>query len=70
MALNTTSTSCEKFALEVVVNDDFVDRTIEIIERVARTGVKRATSATARSFNLPVEEVIRIGETVRGKEAV
>ncbi len=58
-----------KVALEVVVNDDFVTRTIEIIERVARTG-EEGNIGDGKIFQLPVDEVIRIGETVRGKEAV
>ena len=58
-----------KVAIEVVVNDDFVDRTIETIERVARTG-EDGKIGDGKIFQLPVEEVIRIGETVRGKEAV
>lgn len=58
-----------KVAVEVVVNDDFVDRTIETIERVARTG-EEGNIGDGKIFQLPVDEAIRIGETVRGKEAV
>lgn len=58
-----------KVVLEIVVNDDFVDRTYEVIEQVARTGAD-GNIGDGKIFELPVEDVIRIGETVRGKEAV
>ena len=58
-----------KVVLEVVVNDDFVDRTVETIEQVARTG-SEGNIGDGKIFQLPVEETIRIGQTVKGKEAV
>lgn len=58
-----------KVVLEIVVNDDFVDRTIETIERVARTGPE-GNIGDGKMFQIPVLETIRIGETVTGPEAV
>ena len=58
-----------KVVLEVVVNDDFVDRTIETIEQVARTGPE-GNIGDGKIFQIPVLETIRIGQTVTGPEAV
>jgi nitrogen regulatory protein PII len=58
-----------KVVLEIVVNDDFVDRTVETIERVARTGTE-GNIGDGKMFQIPVLETIRIGETVSGPEAV
>lgn len=58
-----------KIALEIVVNDDFLDRTIETIERVARTGPE-GEIGDGKIFVLPVAEAIEIGRKIRGAEAV
>lgn len=58
-----------KVVLEIVVNDDFVDRTIDTIERVARTGPE-GNIGDGKMFQIPVLETIRIGATVTGPEAV
>jgi nitrogen regulatory protein P-II 1 len=58
-----------KVAIEIVVNDDFLDRTIETIESVARTGPE-GSIGDGKVFVLPVEETYRIGGLVRGPEAV
>ncbi len=58
-----------KVVLEVVVNDDFFDRTIETIEQVARTGPE-GNIGDGKIFQIPVLETIRIGQTVTGPEAV
>jgi nitrogen regulatory protein P-II 1 len=58
-----------KVVLEIVVNDDFVERTIQTIERVARSGGE-GNIGDGKIFQLPVLEAIRIGQTVRGPEAV
>jgi nitrogen regulatory protein P-II 2 len=58
-----------KVALEISVNEDFLDRTVETIQRVARTGPDGAIG-DGKIFILPVEEVIRLSDTVRGPEAV
>jgi nitrogen regulatory protein P-II 1 len=58
-----------KVALEIAVNEDFLERTVETIGRVARTGPQGAIG-DGKVFVLPVEEVIRLSDTVRGPMAV
>lgn len=58
-----------KIALEIVVNDDFLERTVEAIERVARTGTE-GSIGDGKIFVLPVEEAIQIGGDARGPGAV
>jgi nitrogen regulatory protein P-II 1 len=58
-----------KVALEIGVNEDFVERTISVIADVARTG-KEGAVGDGKIFLLPVEEVIRLSDTIRGPEAV
>jgi nitrogen regulatory protein P-II 2 len=55
-----------KAALEIAVNEDFLDKTIETIAHVARSGA----IGDGKIFVLPVEEVIRLSDAVRGPEAV
>jgi nitrogen regulatory protein P-II 1 len=58
-----------KVALEIAVNEDFLERTVATIARVARTGTDGAIG-DGKVFVLPVEEVVRLSDTVRGEEAV
>ena len=58
-----------KIAMEIAVNEDFLDRTVETIAHVARTG-PGGTIGDGKVFVLPVEEVVRLSDTVRGAEAV
>jgi len=58
-----------KVAMEIVVNEDFLDRTVETIAQVARTG-PAGSIGDGKVFILPVEEVVRLSDTVRGAEAV
>jgi nitrogen regulatory protein P-II 1 len=58
-----------KVALEIVVNDDFLDRTLDVVTQVARTGPE-GTIGDGKIFVLPVEQAIQIGEPVRGPGAV
>jgi nitrogen regulatory protein PII len=58
-----------KIALEIVVNDDFLDRTIETIEAAARTG-SEGNIGDGKIFVLPVAEAIQINDGRRGAEAV
>jgi len=58
-----------KAALEIVVNEDFLERTIAVIERVARTGLE-GSIGDGKIFVLPVEEVVRLSDAVRGPIAV
>ncbi|HEX4150007.1 MAG TPA: P-II family nitrogen regulator [Pirellulales bacterium] len=58
-----------KVALEILVNDDFVDRTIDTILSVARTAPE-GTIGDGKIFVLPAERVIRISDDKTGPEAV
>ena len=62
-------TLLRKVALEIVVNDDFLERTLEILQEVARTG-DEGTIGDGKVFVLPVEQAYQIGGTSSGPEAV
>ncbi|MDA7977829.1 MAG: P-II family nitrogen regulator [Pirellulales bacterium] len=55
--------------LHIVVNDDFVDRTLQAIAEVARTGPE-GTLGDGKVFVLPLVDVIDISEATRGPGAV
>jgi nitrogen regulatory protein P-II 2 len=58
-----------KVALEIMVNDDFLDRAIETICSVARTGPE-GNIGDGKIFVLPAGEAIDIASAARGPEAV
>lgn len=58
-----------KVELEILVNDDFLDRTIETILSVARTG-REGTIGDGKILVLPAEQVVRISDGKRGPEGV
>ncbi|MEQ8791308.1 MAG: P-II family nitrogen regulator [Pirellulaceae bacterium] len=58
-----------KVALEIAVNEDFLDRTIEAISSVARTGPD-GNIGDGKIFVLPMEETLRISDLSHGPEAV
>jgi len=58
-----------KIVLEIVVNDDFLERTVEAIADVARSGPE-GTIGEGSIFILPAEEAIRIDDASRGPGAV
>jgi nitrogen regulatory protein P-II 1 len=58
-----------KIALEIAVNDDFLDRTIEAIESVARTGPE-GNIGDGKIFVLPMEESIQVSDATRGPGAI
>jgi nitrogen regulatory protein P-II 1 len=58
-----------KIALEIVVNEDFLDRTVETLTAMARTGPE-GNIGDGKIFVLPAEEAIEIGRVIRGPEAV
>ena len=57
-----------KIALEIVVNDDFLERTLEVITEVARTGPE-GNIGDGKVFVLPLTEAIDLGGA-RGPQAV
>lgn len=56
----------KKVRLEIAVNDDFVQPTIDAIIRGAKSG----EIGDGKIFVLPIEDVIRIRSGEKGKEAV
>jgi nitrogen regulatory protein PII len=58
-----------KIALEIVVNEDFLERTVETLSHVSRTGPE-GTIGDGKIFILPTEVAIDIGSEARGPEAV
>jgi nitrogen regulatory protein PII len=58
-----------KVALEIVVNDDFLERTIDTILDVAITG-PGGNIGDGKIFVLPVDNAIQINDGRSGKEAV
>jgi nitrogen regulatory protein P-II 1 len=55
-----------KIKIEIVVNEEFVEKTIDAIIKAAKTG----KIGDGKIFVLPVEDVIRIRTGERGSEAI
>ncbi len=64
-----TATLLRKVCLEVVVNDDFLERTVDCIANVARTGPE-GTIGDGKIFVVPAAEAIQIDNGFRGPGAV
>lgn len=58
-----------KVTLEIVVNDDFLDRTVDTLIQVARTGPE-GEIGDGKIFVLPADESIQISDGQRGPGAV
>ncbi len=58
-----------KVALEIAVNDDFVEKTVECLEQVARTGVE-GNIGDGKIFVLPMEQAVQISDGRRGPGAI
>jgi nitrogen regulatory protein P-II 2 len=58
-----------KIVLEIAVNDDFLDRTIDTIVNVSRSGAD-GNIGDGKIFVLPLDEVTRIGGVATGPDAV
>jgi len=58
-----------KVTLEIAVNDDFLQRTIDTLIEVARTGPD-GNIGDGKIFVLPMDSVYRLGETATGPEAI
>ena len=58
-----------KVALEIAVNEDFLDKTVATIAQVARAGAKGAIG-DGKIFVLPIDDVVRLSDTVRGPEGI
>ena len=59
-----TTTLLRKVALEIMVNDDFLERTVTTIASVARTGPE-GTIGDGKIFVLPALEAIQINDGMR-----
>ena len=69
MSTDVRPSLLRKVALEIAVNDDFLEKTIDTITHAARSGAD-GTIGDGKIFVLPLEEVIRLSDTVRGPEGV
>ncbi|MBS0207678.1 MAG: P-II family nitrogen regulator [Planctomycetes bacterium] len=58
-----------KVSVEIVINDDFLDRTLETIQAVTRTGHEGAIG-DGKVFVVAAERVIRVSDGLEGFEAV
>ncbi len=67
--LETRATMFRKINLEIAVNDDYVERTINAIETAAKTG-KLGNDGDGKIFVLPLAEAIQFSPEKRGKEAI
>jgi len=65
----TTPALLRKVALEIAVNEDFLDKTVDTIAHVARSGPSGAIG-DGKIFVLPIDEVVRLSDTVRGPEGI
>ena len=63
------TTLLRKVVIEVVVNEDFLERTIDTIISVARTGPE-GTLGDGKIFVLPAEEAIQVDDSSRGPGSV
>ncbi len=58
-----------KVTLEIAVNDDFLDRTLETLQIAARSG-ERGSIGDGKIFVMPLDEAICVDNGLRGPEAV
>ena len=58
-----------KLALEIVVNDDFVEQTVATLEEAAKSGAG-GSIGDGKILVVPVEEVIQLNDGQRGPGAV
>lgn len=59
-----------KIKIDIAVNDDFVDITVDTILRSAKTNGAEGTVGDGKIFITPLEECIRIRTGERGKSAI
>lgn len=58
-----------KIALEIAVNDDFLERTTDCLVEVARTSAE-GHIGDGKIFVVPMEQAIQISDGYRGKGAI
>ncbi|HOO98179.1 MAG TPA: P-II family nitrogen regulator [Bacteroidales bacterium] len=59
-----------KIKIDIAVNDDFVDITVDTILRSAKTNGAEGTVGDGKIFITPLEECIRIRTGERGRSAI
>ena len=64
-----TTTLLRKVVLEITVNDDFLERTLDTLINAARTGPE-GTIGDGKIFVLPADQTIQIADGSRGPGAV
>ena len=64
-----TAKLLRKIVLEIIVNDDFLERTIDTIISAARTGPE-GTIGDGKIFVVPADQAVQIGTGARGPGAV
>jgi len=68
----------QESVMEIAVNDDFLERTVDTIRNALLSGTETATNGvggdpahgTARIFVLPIHDAVQLYRDVRGPEAV
>jgi nitrogen regulatory protein P-II 1 len=65
----TTVNLLRKIELQIAVNDDFVEPTVDAIIKAGRTGAE-GKNGDGKIFILPLDECIRIRTGERGSEAI
>jgi nitrogen regulatory protein P-II 1 len=58
-----------KVALEIAVNDDFVEKTVECLQQVARTGGE-GNIGDGKIFVVPMDQAIQVSDGSRGPGAI
>ena len=58
-----------KVSVEIVVHDDRIEQVLETLTGIARTG-PNGTIGDGKVFVLPVDDAIRLSDSIRGEEAV
>ncbi len=64
-----TTKLLRKSVLEIMVNDDFLERTVNTIINVARTGPE-GNIGDGKIFIVPADQAIQINSAARGPGAV
>lgn len=65
--LASTAGLAQEVVLEIAVNDDFLDRTLETVAAVVAAG---GHDAQERVRVLPIDEAVQLYREVRGPEAI
>ena len=60
----------QQAVMEIAVNDDFLDRTVDTLAAAMRIGEPEGGTLDDRLFVLPMHEAVQIYRDVRGQEAL